>query len=104
MRFAMTARTVARCQSEDKPINDITAMNISKVTRYRQGGERALDAMVKKIKGLELADRTKPVKEVWGDGKDKGPIDPWLVRKHERLDEYRKNAPLGQEDLMGRRG
>ena len=36
MRFAMTARTLARLQKEDKEINDLTAKNIDKVTRFRK--------------------------------------------------------------------
>lgn len=97
MRFAITARTVARCQTESKPINDITAMNISKVTRYRKDGAEALDEMVEKIKGLEVSNRELPVKKVWDDGKDKGPSDPWLLRKRkERDNDFRFRQPNPQ--------
>ncbi|KAI5795544.1 ribosomal protein L17, partial [Geopyxis carbonaria] len=46
MRFAMTAKTVARCQAEDKDLNDLTLKNIRKVTRFRKDGEKELEKMV----------------------------------------------------------
>lgn len=45
MRFAMTARTLAHQRSEGREVNDMTAKNIMKVTRYREGGESALEKM-----------------------------------------------------------
>ena len=51
MRFAMTARTLAReRQSEgDEGMRDITARNVEKVTRFRDGGMDALEAEVKRL-------------------------------------------------------
>ncbi|KAI9811610.1 MAG: hypothetical protein M1827_005359 [Pycnora praestabilis] len=43
IRFAMTARTLAFQRAEEKEVNEITAKNIKKVTRYREGGEDALE-------------------------------------------------------------
>ena len=43
MRFAMTARTLAHQRSVGREVNDVTARNILKVTRYREGGEGALE-------------------------------------------------------------
>lgn len=54
MRFMLTARTLARLQKEDKEINDLTAKNIGKVTRFREGGEAALEEMVKRMSKLEF--------------------------------------------------
>lgn len=53
MRFAMTARTVSRLRREGKPINDMTAGNISKVTRFRPEGEKDLEDMIAKFDKLE---------------------------------------------------
>ena len=53
MRFAMTARTVSRLRREGKPINDMTAGNISKVTRFRPDGDKDLEDMVAKFDRLE---------------------------------------------------
>ncbi|KAH0350053.1 ribosomal protein L17, partial [Aureobasidium melanogenum] len=53
MRFAMTARTVSRLRREGKPINDMTAGNIAKVTRFRPDGEKDLEDMVAKFDKLE---------------------------------------------------
>lgn len=46
MRFAMTARTLAHIREKKHDINEITAQNVEKVTRYRQDGERELEEMV----------------------------------------------------------
>lgn len=54
MRFAMTARTIARCRSESKSINDMTAANIAKVTRYRPDADGALEDMVGKFERMEV--------------------------------------------------
>lgn len=56
MRFAMTARTVARFRMEDerreqeglepRGLNDITLKNVQKVTRYRKSGKEEFEEMV----------------------------------------------------------
>lgn len=61
----MTARTLAKIQAEEREVNDLTARNIDKVTRYRKDGEEALEQMVQKIRHLEVGDRTAPEKR-WG--------------------------------------
>lgn len=57
MRFAMTARTVARIREEGKEIDDMTLRNVEKVTQFRPDGEEALEQMVRKIKTLKIGDR-----------------------------------------------
>ena len=52
MRFAMTARTIARLRGKGHEVNDITAENIRKVTRYRENGEEALEEMVQQFEKL----------------------------------------------------
>jgi len=66
MRFAMTARTVAKLQDQNREINDLTAKNIAKVTRFRGGGEESLREMVEKIKDLEMGDRNAVEKRFGG--------------------------------------
>lgn len=61
MRFAMTAKTIARCTEEDKDLNDITLKNINKVTKFRPNGTEELERMVKQMK--EVA-KTEPKLEV----------------------------------------
>ncbi len=58
MRFAMTARTLAHQRNEGREVNDITARNIMKVTRYREGGEQALEKLASRFKNLEKARST----------------------------------------------
>ncbi|KAA8652196.1 hypothetical protein EYZ11_008314 [Aspergillus tanneri] len=50
MRFALTARTIARQRSQGlETLNELTAMNVRKVTRFRKDGveglERAIDRL-----------------------------------------------------------
>lgn len=49
MRFAMTARTIARERALDGEIREVTLRNIAKVTRFREGGEEALQRMVSAV-------------------------------------------------------
>jgi large subunit ribosomal protein L17 len=57
IRFAMTARTIARERGEGKGLGEMTARNIDKVTRFRPGGEDALEEMVEKVRELEVGER-----------------------------------------------
>ena len=52
MRFAMTAKTIANLREKGFNINDMTAANIQKVTRYRPNGENDLEEMVRKFEAL----------------------------------------------------
>ena len=55
MRFAMTARTIAKANADGKSINDMTAANIHKVTRYRPEADKDLDEMVAKFADMEAS-------------------------------------------------
>jgi large subunit ribosomal protein L17 len=57
MRFAMTAKTLARERATEEGVRDVTAENVRKVTRYRPGGEEELEKMVKAIEGRERDER-----------------------------------------------
>jgi hypothetical protein len=73
MRFAMTARTVARCRGEGKEINEMTAKNIEKVTRFRRNGKQALETMVERLNLLKIGARENYVdEERHPEDKDKG--------------------------------
>ncbi|KAG0652160.1 54S ribosomal subunit [Hyphodiscus hymeniophilus] len=65
MRFAMTARTVARLEEEGKELNEMTQRNVEKVTQFRQDGEEKLKSMVERMKNLQVGDRTEPIKKKW---------------------------------------
>src|SRR5436305_15068957 len=54
MRFLMTAKTLARQRAEGVRPNNITKVNIKKVTQFREGGEDALKEMVNKLRSLEV--------------------------------------------------
>ncbi|KAI9738521.1 MAG: hypothetical protein M1818_005418 [Claussenomyces sp. TS43310] len=50
MRFAMTARTLAKIEKDNAMINDMTARNIQKVTQFRPDGEQELRALATRMK------------------------------------------------------
>ncbi len=62
MRFAMTARAVARQRSLDEELessghsprglNEITLKNVKKVIKFRQDGQRALQNMVRQFEKM----------------------------------------------------
>jgi len=68
MRFAITARTIAKREADGIEMNEITARNIEKVTRYRKNGEAELEKMVQKMKGLHMEPRSNATNEEkrWG--------------------------------------
>ena len=68
MRFAMTARTLARLEKNGLEANDLTKKNMAKVTRYREGGEVALKEMIQKVSALEIDAklREKGEEKRWG--------------------------------------
>jgi len=52
MRFALTAKTIASIRAKGHAINDMTAANIAKVTRYRENADQELEEMVGKFERL----------------------------------------------------
>ena len=56
MRFAMTAKTLVRERESGDGIRELTARNVRKVTRYRDGGEEELERTVKAIERTERND------------------------------------------------
>ncbi|KAI9928562.1 hypothetical protein ASPWEDRAFT_48836 [Aspergillus wentii DTO 134E9] len=66
MRFAMTARTVARQRSQGfDTLNEITTMNVNKVTKFRKGGVEALEEAIKR---LELDAKKAPTPKNGAEG------------------------------------
>ena len=53
MRFAMTAKTLARMREDGKPMSELTALNVRKVTRFREDGDQALEAEVERLEGVK---------------------------------------------------
>ncbi|CCG84783.1 protein of unknown function [Taphrina deformans PYCC 5710] len=48
VRFALTAKTIARNRVLDSPMTDLTLRNLAKVTKYRRDGENQLEILVSK--------------------------------------------------------
>lgn len=50
MRFSLTARTLARKRAQGfEALNELTAMNVQKVTRYRKEGTEELEREIAKL-------------------------------------------------------
>lgn len=49
IRFAMTAKALVKQREDGTGMNEITAVNLRKVTRFREGGEDALEAEVLRL-------------------------------------------------------
>ncbi|RFU29885.1 hypothetical protein B7463_g6417, partial [Scytalidium lignicola] len=65
MRFAMTARTLARQREQGLEINDVTQKNVEKVTRFRKDGKEELEGMIEQLGRVEVGDR-KELEARWG--------------------------------------
>jgi large subunit ribosomal protein L17 len=85
MRFAMTARTVAKLESEGKDLNEMTQRNVEKVTQFREGGKSALREMVGKMKSLGVGDRSQPLKKEW--------VYPAHQKEMEEQEKLKKKKP-----------
>ena len=53
MRFALTARTLAYRMRRDLPMNDVTRLNVRKVTRFRENGVEELRLLVREFVEME---------------------------------------------------
>ncbi|KAF2204704.1 ribosomal protein L17 [Delitschia confertaspora ATCC 74209] len=66
IRFAMTAKTLARMKPSDDgdinslKMNDITAKNVEKVTRFRRNGMESLAEMVERMRKLNVEQEKDP--------------------------------------------
>ncbi|KAI6790969.1 hypothetical protein KC363_g8654 [Hortaea werneckii] len=63
MRFAITAKTIAAAREKGHQINDMTAANIAKVTKFRKNADTELEDMVEKFERL-AAEGDEGVEEV----------------------------------------
>ncbi|KAG7130815.1 54S ribosomal protein L8 like [Verticillium longisporum] len=68
LRFTMTAKAVARGQHEGWAMNDVTQKNVDKVTRYREGGKKALDKLVSQFKWVMGQQQRETEKKIRTDG------------------------------------
>ncbi|MCJ1234691.1 hypothetical protein MMC14_002654 [Varicellaria rhodocarpa] len=73
MRFAMTAKTLVKERARDDGIRELTARNVAKVTRYREGG---LDELEKTVRALESREVDEERRQVGGFKKRVYPVKP----------------------------
>lgn len=85
MRFAMTARTLAHIRNEGKEVNDLTAMNIRKVTQFRQNGEGELEELVEKFEDVLKWEEKNGVPEIQKKKVYPNPVDSTIGKKGPKL-------------------
>lgn len=68
VRFALTARSIARARAEGKKLNEVTTIFKDKVTKFRPNGEKELEEMIEKFKELQPGERdnAKSDERRWG--------------------------------------
>lgn len=90
MRFALVARTLAYRMRNKLPLNELTKLNIKKVTQFRQNGASELRALTEKFAMLgEFRGELPKKKEVYPD-----PMRPFpREAMNKRLQDIEKNAP-----------
>lgn len=54
MRFAMTARVIAKDLEEGRKRSEITELNVKKVTQFREDGKEELEALAEKLRELNV--------------------------------------------------
>ena len=64
MRFALTAKTLARERLSRGGPRELTMRNVDKVTRFRPGGEAQLEAAVHAMEGREADDERRKMGEL----------------------------------------
>ena len=57
IRFAMTARTIARQRERGEEMNEMTKRNMEKVVRYREDGEEEMEHMITRLGKLKVGNR-----------------------------------------------
>ncbi|KAK6368064.1 54S ribosomal protein L8, mitochondrial [Exophiala oligosperma] len=106
MRFSMTAKAIVRQRKENLPMHELTAVNIRKVTRFRDGGEEALEEEIKKLE-TAMEDQSLEEKEAF---EEDGTTYEWVrgeknrrtgVRGEEKKGPGRlKRQPVGADKIV----
>ena len=108
MRFAMTAKTLARERLTENGVRDITARNVAKVIRYRKDGEEELESLVRRMRKVNLRGEERG-REAWSmveswDREDGGRLRRvrWQKRNSRRGErdpaDGRRDPRIGEED------
>lgn len=106
MRFSMTAKAIVRQRKESLPMHELTAVNIRKVTRFRDGGEEALEEEIKKLE-TAMEEQSLEEKEAF---EEEGTTYEWVrgeknrrtgVRGEEKKGPGRlKRQPVGADKIV----
>lgn len=100
MRFAMTARTIARERKEGRTsLSELTAVNMRKVTRYRENGEKALELEVKRQ--LRVMPRFKDTENMEWEHVDNAPGKViWVNKNREEWERTDRPIPKWQKKAV----
>lgn len=75
MRFAITAKAIARQREQGiQTLNELTALNVKKVTRYRKEGVEALEKEIERmtVEADKKKNKKDQKKEDGGEDMDEG--------------------------------
>lgn len=100
MRFAMTAKTLVRERASDEGIREITARNVAKVTRFREGGEEELEKTVRRLetmKGLGK-DGDGEEEEEEEEREEREPWEPFPRMKQRQREKEDEERPLTERE------
>lgn len=88
----MTAKTLVRERASDEGIREITARNVAKVTRFREGGEKELQRTVSRLETMKRLGKEGREEEEVAEKDGREPWEPFprmRQRKREKEDEER---------------
>ena len=104
MRFAMTAKTLVRERaSEAGNIREITARNVSKVTRFRENGEEELERVVRRLESMgrvedgeegKVEEEEEEKKKKKGKVEEREPWEPFARMRKRARDKAEDERPL----------
>jgi large subunit ribosomal protein L17 len=93
MRFSMTAKALVKQREEGLPMHELTALNMRKVTRYRDGGQEALEAEVNRLMAEKKRTAEEEEEEMEWEHVNNAPGKVKRVRK-DREDWERSDRPM----------
>lgn len=93
----MTAKTLVRERASDEGIREITARNVAKVTRFREGGEEELEKTVRRLETMKgLGNEEEEGEEE--EKEERKPWEPFLRMKQREREKEDEERPLTERE------
>ncbi|KAF2673937.1 ribosomal protein L17 [Microthyrium microscopicum] len=87
MKFHLTAKTLAYRMKKRLPLNDLTKLNVKKVTQFRENGAAELQGLVERFQNMSTPSELPEKKRVYPDPMVSHSRN---MRKQERLEDFKK--------------